>query len=112
MKTIKELKIGDALYIARPSGKIEKDFVQSLAGDKAIKSYNSSFTSDHDVSFDSLKDSTFFMGYYNNKVFLNQSEAIMEVKSLLCDALDKKFAEIESLHKEAIEIKNKIAEYL
>ena len=113
MKTVKDLKIGDTLFIVDNwEYTILENRVSSLVGSNhAVKTTDSHFTSKTAV-YSQIKDDTFFIGEYSNKVFCNKSEAIMEAKKMLCDAVDSKIKEINKSYGELAVLNAKIAEYL
>lgn len=109
MKTIKDLKINDTVFYISGT-EIKQTTIKSLVTENhAIETwhYNSK-----EKYFTDIKDETSFVDSYGDIVYLNQSEAIIDIKKKICDMIDCNINDINKEMEKLIELKNELAKYL
>lgn len=112
MKTVKDLKIGDTVWFINGTA-LNTSQVKTLSGQYAITFENGSLDPPSKVKYADICENTTVKPYYDSyMVYVNQSEAIMEVKKRLCDAMDAQVKVVEAEMQKLLTIKNDIAKYL
>jgi len=112
MKTVKDLKIGDVVWCLYKTS-LNTSKVKSLNGDRPIEFEYSYLNISGNIKYTSIIDNTIIQGNSSDyEVYLNQSEAIIELKKRLCDKMDEQTKVVESEMQKLIIVKNEIAKYL
>ena len=109
MKTFKDLKIDDTVYIVH-GYEIKLNKVLSLNANH----YSIQCTSNHtNIPWENLKDLTYTQSYYTlYYIYCNQSEAIMKIKERLCDDINEQVNKINKEMLSLIDLKDKLVKYL
>jgi len=113
MKTIQDLKIGDAVFYLT-GYEVRQSKIATLGGNYAVGVGDGSYSActRESIKWIDIKDNTSFITYYGNKYYTSQSEAIIEVKEKIKKAIEEQAEKVQKETNELLALKDEMYKYL